>query len=101
LCAEDAATPADRDPSARASSNLLTLLTTMSEAESSTLRDRFEVCDSMFSKHLAALEGSTHVRRRKGVHPRPAHDLDALTPRNRRALGDRVEALRELVDAVD
>jgi DNA-binding MarR family transcriptional regulator len=80
---------------------LLTLLTAVSEAEFSTIRDHLEVADSVLSKHLAALEDVDYVKRRKGVHQSRRTTWVALTPRGREALRAHVAALRALIDGID
>ena len=47
---------------------LMTMLTAVSEAEFSTLRESLEVSDSVLSKHVSALAAVDYVRSRKGVH---------------------------------
>ena len=73
----------------------MTTLTAVSEAEFATVRDALEVSDSVLSKHLAALEEAGYVKRRKGVHRGPAHDVGrAHGPRPHRAQRARRRAAR-------
>ena len=92
----------DLDPHAVAPARLklLTMLSAVSEAEFSTVRDRLDVADSVLSKHLSALEDAGYVRRRKGVHRGRRTTWIALTPRGRQALSDHVAALRALIDGI-
>lgn len=94
---------ADLDPHAVAPVRLklLTMLTAVSEAEFTTVRDRLDVADSVLSKHLGALEDAGYVRRRKGVHRGRRTTWIALTPRGRKALRAHVAALRALIDGIE
>ena len=79
---------------------LLTMLTAVSEAEFSTVRDALEVSDSVLSKHLSALEEADYVKRRKGLHRGRRTTWVALTPTGRNALSAHVGALRALIDGI-
>ena len=76
---------------------LMTLLTAVSEAEFSTLRDSLDVSDSVLSKHVSALANAGYVRSRKGVHAGRRTTWIALTSCGRAALTGHVAALRELI----
>ena len=80
---------------------LLTMLTAVSEAEFSTVREHLGVADSVLSKHLAALEEIDYVKRRKGVQGGRRTTWVALTPRGHEALRAHVGALRALIDGID
>lgn len=79
---------------------LMIMLTAVSEAEFSTVRDALEVSDSVLSKHLTALEGVNYVKRRKGVHRGRRTTWISLTPRGGKALQAHVAALRQLIGDV-
>ena len=79
---------------------LMTTLTAVAQAEFATLRDALAVSDSVLSKHVSALADVDYVSSRKGVHAGRRTTWIALTPAGRRALGDHVSALRELIAAV-
>ncbi len=79
---------------------LATLLTAVSEAEFSTLRDSLDVSDSVLSKHVSALANAGYVRSRKGVHAGRRTTWISLTSRGRAALTDHVAALRELIAGI-
>ena len=79
---------------------LMTLLTAVSEAEFSTLRDNLQVSDSVLSKHVSALADAGYVRSRKGVHAGRRTTWIALTSHGRTALSAHVAALRELIAGV-
>ncbi|WP_029210513.1 transcriptional regulator [Arsenicicoccus bolidensis] len=79
---------------------LLTTLSTVTEAEFATLREVLGVSDSVLSKHVAALAGAGYVRSRKGVRAGRRTTWVALTDTGRAALLDHVAALRELIDVV-
>ena len=80
---------------------LVTMLTAVSEAEFSTLRDALGVSDSVLSKHLSALAAAGYVESRKGTRAGRRTTWVTLTPRGRTALRAHVAALRELIEAVD
>lgn len=81
--------------------HLLTMLTAVSAAEFSTLREALDVSDSVLSKHISALVAAGYVRSRKGMHEGRRTTWVALTTTGRTALRDHVAALRQLIDAVD
>jgi DNA-binding MarR family transcriptional regulator len=80
---------------------LMTMLTAVSEAEFSTLRESLEVSDSVLSKHVSALAAIDYVRSRKGVHLGRRTTWIALTSHGRQALSAHVAHLRELIAGVD
>jgi DNA-binding MarR family transcriptional regulator len=80
---------------------LMTMLTAVSEAEFSTLRDNLEVSDSVLSKHVAALAGAGYVRSRKGVHLGRRTTWIGLTSQGRSALSAHVAELRALIAGVE
>ncbi|MEZ0449364.1 transcriptional regulator [Cellulomonas sp. ICMP 17802] len=80
---------------------LMTMLTAVSEAEFSTLRDRLDVSDSVLSKHVAALSDVGYVTSRKGVHLQRRTTWISLTAVGRKALSAHVAALRELIAGVE
>jgi DNA-binding MarR family transcriptional regulator len=80
---------------------LMTMLTAVSEAEFSTLRDSLEVSDSVLSKHVAALVTVDYVKSRKGVHHGRRTTWISLMARGRRALSAHVVSLRELIAGVE
>lgn len=91
------------DPSMQAPARLklMTMLTAVSEAEFSTLRDGLEVSDSVLSKHVAALAAVGYVRSRKGVHAGRRTTWISLSGRGRKALIAHVAALRELIAGIE
>jgi DNA-binding MarR family transcriptional regulator len=80
---------------------LTTMLTAVSEAEFSTLRDRLGVSDSVLSKHLSTLATAGYVKSRKGTHHGTRTTWIALTTAGRRALRAHAAYLRELIADVD
>jgi len=76
---------------------LMTMLTAVSQAEFSTIRDALDVSDSVLSKHLAALGEAGYVRVRKGVHLGRRTTWVSLTTTGRTAVGDHVAVLRALI----
>lgn len=76
---------------------LMTMLTAVSEAEFSTLRDSIEVSDSVLSKHVSALASLGYVRSQKGVHGGRRTTWISLTAHGRAALSAHVSALREVI----
>lgn len=91
----------DRHLLAPARLKLMTMLTAVSEAEFSTLRDSLEVSDSVLSKHVAILAGASYVKSRKGFHLGRRTTWIGLTSQGRNALGAHVAELRELIAGVD
>jgi len=79
---------------------LMTLLTAVSEAEFSTLRDSLGVSDSVLSKHVSAIANAGYVRSRKGVHAGRRTTWISITSQGRAALTDHVAALRELIAGI-
>ena len=79
---------------------LTTLLSGVSEAEFSTLRDSLGISDSVLSKHVSALADAGYVRSRKGVHAGRRTTWISLTPQGRAALTAHVAALRELIAGI-
>ncbi len=80
---------------------LLTILTAVSEAEFSTIRDSLHVSDSVLSKHLAALENVGYLTRCKSVDRGRRTTWIALTRDGRKALSAHVSVLRALISAVE
>jgi DNA-binding MarR family transcriptional regulator len=80
---------------------LMTMLTAVSEAEFSTLRDSLGVSDSVLSKHVAALVTARYVKSRKGVRQGRRTTWISLTATGRKALSAHVAALRELIAHVE
>jgi DNA-binding MarR family transcriptional regulator len=79
---------------------LMTMLTTVSEAEFVTVRDRLQVSDSVLSKHVSALSTVGYVKSRKGSHAGRRTTWLALTSKGRSALSSHVAALRALIEDV-
>jgi DNA-binding MarR family transcriptional regulator len=79
---------------------LMSLLTAVSEAEFSTLRESLGVSDSVLSKHVSALAAVGYVRSRKGVQAGRRTTWISLTPPGRAALTAHVAALRELIAGI-
>ncbi len=79
---------------------LMIMLTAVSKAEFSTVRDALKVSDSVLSKHLAVLADVNYIRRRKGTHRGRRTTWISLTPRGRKALQAHVAALRQLIGDV-
>ena len=80
---------------------LMTMLTAVSEAEFSTLRNHLEVSDSVLSKHVAVLARAGYVRSRKGVQLGRRTTWIGLTGHGRRALSAHVAELRALIAGVE
>lgn len=80
---------------------LMTMLTAVSEAEFSTLRERLEVSDSVLSKHISGLAEARYVKSRKGTHLGRRTTWVSLTATGRRVLRAHVAFLRELIADVD
>jgi DNA-binding MarR family transcriptional regulator len=80
---------------------LMTMLTAVSEAEFSTLRDHLVVSDSVLSKHIAALARAGYVRSRKGVQLGRRTTWIGLTAEGRHALSAHVAELRALIAGVE
>ena len=80
---------------------LMTMLTAVSEAEFSTLRDSLDVSDSVLSKHVAAIVTVAYVKSRKGVHLGHRTTWISLTNKGRKALSAHVAVLRELIAGVE
>jgi DNA-binding MarR family transcriptional regulator len=80
---------------------LMTMLTAVSEAEFSTLRERLEVSDSVLSKHIGTLAKAKYVNSRKGAHLGHRTTWISLTGAGRKALRAHVAYLRELIADVD
>lgn len=80
---------------------LMTLLTAVSEAEFSTLRERLEVSDSVLSKHVATLAKAGYVDSRKGTHRGTRTTWISLTGAGRKALSAHAAYLRALIAGVD
>ncbi len=79
----------------------MTMLTAVSEAEFSALRDHLDVADSVLSKHISALASVRYVNSRKGTHLGRRTTWIRLTPTGRRALAAHVSVLRAIIDQVD
>ena len=79
----------------------MTMLTAVSEAEFSTLRDSLDVSDSVLSKHVGALAAVAYVKSRKGVHLGHRTTWISLTAEGRKALSAHVAVLRELIAGVE
>ena len=80
---------------------LMTMLTAVSEAEFSALREQLDVADSVLSKHISALAAVRYVTSRKGSHLGKRTTWVRLTPTGRRALAAHVAVLRAIIDQVD
>jgi DNA-binding MarR family transcriptional regulator len=80
---------------------LMTMLTAVSQAEFSTLRERLEVSDSVLSKHITALAKARYVTSRKGTHLGRRTTWISLTGPGRKALRAHVAFLRDLIADVD
>jgi DNA-binding MarR family transcriptional regulator len=93
----------DLDPNLQhpARLRLMTMLTAVSEAEFSALRDQLEVADSVLSKHISVLASVRYLRTRKGTHLGRRTTWIALTSTGRRALSAHVAALRAIIEQVD
>lgn len=80
---------------------LVTMLSTVSAAEFSTLRDSINVSDSVLSKHISTLTKAGFVRSRKGVHLGHRTTWVELTEAGRAATREHVAAVREIIDRLD
>ncbi len=79
----------------------MTMLTAVSDAEFSTLRERLEVSDSVLSKHITTLAEVNYVNSRKGTHLGHRTTWISLTGPGRKALRAHVAFLRDLIAGVD
>jgi DNA-binding MarR family transcriptional regulator len=79
---------------------LMTMLTAVSEAEFSTLRNELQVSDSVLSKHITALVTVGYAKSRKGMHAGRRTTWISLTSKGRAALSSHVAALRALIAGV-
>jgi DNA-binding MarR family transcriptional regulator len=80
---------------------LMTMLTAVSEAEFSTLRERLEVSDSVLSKHITTLATAHYLNSRKGMHLGRRTTWISLTGPGRKALRAHVAFLRDLIADVE
>jgi len=80
---------------------LATMLTAVSAAEFSTLREGLQVSDSVLSKHVSALAEAGYVKSRKGVHLGRRTTWISLTAKGRKALSAHVAVLRDLIDGIE
>jgi len=80
---------------------LATMLTAVSAAEFSTLREGLQVSDSVLSKHVSALAEVGYVKSRKGVHLGRRTTWISLTAKGRKALSAHVAVLRDLIDGIE
>lgn len=79
---------------------LVTMLSAVSEAEFSTLRDVLEVSDSVLSKHVSTLVDAGYLYSRKSSHAGRRTTWVGLTNAGRQALRDHVAAVRRMIDMV-
>ncbi|MDR6866891.1 DNA-binding MarR family transcriptional regulator [Microbacterium resistens] len=79
---------------------LVTMLSSVSEAEFATLRDVLDVSDSVLSKHVSALVEVGYLRTRKSLHAGRRTTWIGLTDTGRQALHDHVASLRQLIDGI-
>ena len=79
----------------------MTMLTAVSEAEFSALREHLDVADSVLSKHISALASVRYVTSRKGSHLGKRTTWVRLTPTGRRALAAHVTVLRAIIDQME
>ena len=80
---------------------LMTMLTTVSQAEFVTVRDRLQVSDSVLSKHVSALSAVGYVKSHKGTHAGRRTTWLSMTGKGRSALSAHVSALRNLIADVE
>ena len=80
---------------------LATMLTAVSAAEFSTLREGLQVSDSVLSKHVSALAEVGYVKSRKGTHLGRRTTWISLTAKGRKALSAHVAVLRDLIDGIE
>lgn len=80
---------------------LAAILSRVSEAEFSTLREITGVADSVLSKHLSALVDTGYLTLRKGARDGRQRTWASLTGKGRRAFAGHVAALRALADPAD
>jgi DNA-binding MarR family transcriptional regulator len=76
---------------------LMTMLTTVSQVEFATVRERLDVSDSVLSKHISALVALGYVKSAKGTHVGRRTTRISLTSKGRSALSTHVAALRALI----
>jgi len=76
---------------------IMTILGTVDRIEFATLRERIDVSDSVLSKHLSALAAAGRLTTTKSSRSGRRTTWVASTPHGRRALGQHVAALREMI----
>jgi len=80
---------------------LMTMLTTVSQAEFVTVQKRLQVSDSVLSKHVSALSAVGYVESHKGTHVNRRTTWLSITSKGRSALSAHVSALRNLIADVE
>lgn len=87
----------DRNIHPPARLQLTTMLSAVSEAEFSLLRDELGVSDSVLSKHLSALGSVGYTKSRKGTHQGRRTTWVSLSPKGRKALDAHIDALNDII----
>ena len=80
---------------------ILTVLTGASRADFAFLRDTLALTDGNLSRNLSVLETSGYVAIEKTFEGRRSRTWVSVTPAGRQALADEIQALREIVQAVE
>lgn len=77
------------------------VLSRVSDAEFSTLKEVTGVADSVLSKHLSALGDAGYVKLRKAARDGRQRTWASLTAKGRKAFAAHMRALRELVETAE
>lgn len=77
---------------------ILTVLSEVSEANFTFLRDTLELSDGNLSRHLTVLEEAGYVDIEKGYRGRRPHTSIKATTKGRRAFADYVEDIQVVID---
>lgn len=80
---------------------ILALLSPVRSCDFVYLRDEMEATDGNLSRHLSVLEEAGYVKVEKGYVGRKPRTSVRITNQGRKALGDEVAALKQLIDHVD
>jgi DNA-binding MarR family transcriptional regulator len=80
---------------------ILTILAGVTRVDFGFLRDTLALTDGNLSRNLSVLEAVGYVRIDKTFEGRRSRTWIAVTPAGREALAAEIQALREIVQAVD
>lgn len=79
--------------------SIVALLASASRADFRFVRDHVEVCDSVLSRQVTALEQAGLVRVHKAFVGKRAHTWLSLSPEGRRTFDRHLAALRRIIEA--